>query len=144
MKLPLGEPAVPLVKVLAIDPGREKCGVAVVTEHGEVLLRRIFRRAELIAALAPVVKQHAIEIIVLGDATSSKPLVAELTAAFPGAAIHLVDEAHSTLIARALYWRAHPPGGWRRFVPLSLQNPPVAIDDYAAVILAQRYLDKQP
>ncbi|HKM17981.1 MAG TPA: pre-16S rRNA-processing nuclease YqgF, partial [Limnochordia bacterium] len=35
----------------------------------------------------------------------------------------------------------HPPRGWRRLLPVSLQTPPVPIDDYVAVILAQRYLD---
>ena len=141
MNLSSIEPAIPLLKIVAIDPGREKCGVAVVTLQGEVLLRRIFGRADLVSAIAPILKLHAIETLVVGDSTGSKQLVTELTARFPQTAIAVVDETHSTLAARAIYWKAHPPSGWRRIVPLSLQNPPVAIDDYAAVVLALRYLE---
>lgn len=139
MNRPTVNAAVPLERVLAIDPGRDKCGVAIVTASGEVLTRRIYRRAEMPDVLLPLLKQHAIENIVVGGATTSKTLVAQLKALLPHLSIKTIDEAHSTLRARALYWQSHPPQGWRRLLPLSLQTPPVAIDDYAAVVLARRH-----
>jgi RNase H-fold protein (predicted Holliday junction resolvase) len=51
-----------------------------------------------------------------------------------------VDERETTLRARSLYFADHPPRGWRRLIPLGMQMPPRPIDDYAAVLIARRYL----
>jgi hypothetical protein len=58
----------------------------------------------------------------------------------PEVDITTVDETGSTLEARVLYWQEHRPRGWRRLVPLSLQVPPEPVDDFAAVVLARRFL----
>ena len=41
------------------------------------------------------------------------------------------------------YWREHPPRGLMRLIPVTMQVPPVPVDDYVAVILAERYFDKK-
>ena len=46
----------------------------------------------------------------------------------------------ATELAKKAYWKAKPPRGWRRLLPVSMQVPPVPVDDFVAVILAQRYL----
>ena len=46
--------------------------------------------------------------------------------------------------ARELYFREHPPRGWRRLVPTGLQLPPVPVDDYAAILIARRFLARDP
>ena len=51
----------------------------------------------------------------------------------------LVDEKYSTEEARSRYWQCHPPSGLRRLIPVTMQTPPVPVDDYVAVILAERY-----
>jgi hypothetical protein len=55
-------------------------------------------------------------------------------------AVCLAEEAETTLVARRRYFRDHPPRGWRRLLPLSLQVPPEPYDDYAAAIIGERYL----
>jgi hypothetical protein len=54
-----------------------------------------------------------------------------------------VDERETTLRARALYFADHPPRGWRRLIPLGLQLPPRPIDDYAAILIARRFLGER-
>jgi hypothetical protein len=54
--------------------------------------------------------------------------------------VHSVDEKNSTLEARPLYWQEYPRRGLLRLLPISLLAPPVAIDDFAAVVLGRRFL----
>ena len=135
------------MQVLAIDPGREKCGVALARLNSgsevQVLERAIWPRAQFLERLHDLLQLHQVEAFVLGDATSSRELRADLEREHAGIAIHIVDERNSTLEARPLYWQANPPRGWRRLVPLSLQSPPCAIDDFAAHVLAIRFAQSQ-
>lgn len=137
------------MQVLAIDPGREKCGVALArldssTDDAlQVLELAIWPRAQFLERLGELLERQEIQAFVLGDATSSRELQAELASRHAGIPIHVVDERNSTLEARPLYWAAHPPRGWRRMVPLSLQTPPRAIDDFAAQVLAIRFSQSQ-
>jgi RNase H-fold protein (predicted Holliday junction resolvase) len=57
--------------------------------------------------------------------------------------VQLVEEKNTTLEARKLYWDIHPPKGWRRIVPLSLQVPPRCIDDLAACCILRRALQTE-
>jgi RNase H-fold protein (predicted Holliday junction resolvase) len=140
-------------KVLSIDPGREKCGVAIVeSTAGQslssdasgnspfvVLRQEIVPRQQMMARLGELIECFLPDAFLLGNATTSKALATGLVGQWPQIALHIVDEAGSTLAARDLFWKAHPPRGWRRCVPLSLQYPPVPLDDFAALVLAQRF-----
>lgn len=126
--------------ILAIDPGRAKCGLAVVDAAGIILLHRICPRRDMQQVLPGLVTEYAISQMVLGGATTSRALHTELRAWLPQVPVATVDETGSTLAARGLYWQLYPPQGWRRFVPLSLQMPPEPLDDLAAVILARRFM----
>ena len=134
------------MKVLSIDPGREKCGAAVVEfqnhksgDDGKVLWRAILPRTTLSEDLRPIVLEHSPNFLIVGHSTGSANLSSELTAMFPSLPPEIIEESHSTLEARVLYWQAHPRRGWRRAVPLSLQTPPAAIDDFAAIVIARRF-----
>lgn len=133
--------------ILAIDPGREKCGLALVSPQGEVLLRRIVTRRDVETEVLALLQSTPVARIVLGDATTSRQLHESLRQGLEAQGIdcplEAVNETGSTLEARALYWQANPPRGWRRFVPLSLQVPPEPLDDFAAVVLARRFLQAQ-
>jgi RNase H-fold protein (predicted Holliday junction resolvase) len=52
----------------------------------------------------------------------------------------LVDERETTLRARARFFVDHPPRGWRRLVPRGMLLPDRPIDDYAALLIAERHL----
>jgi hypothetical protein len=81
---------------------------------------------------------YEVECVVVGDGTGSKR-VFELLAGLP-VPVRLVTEQGSTLAARLRYFRDHPPRGWRRLLPLSVQVPPEPYDDYAAEVLGEQYL----
>lgn len=128
--------------ILAIDPGRNKCGLAVVFQ-GKTLLQEIVDRANILQRIADVLPSTG--AIVVGDRTGSKDFIAELKAANPTivSRITTIDEHLSSVEARSLYWQVNPPKGIKRLIPTSLQEPPVPIDDFVAVILAQRFIDSK-
>jgi len=94
--------------------------------------------------VASWVGRHRVALAVVGNRTGSAEVLAELTRIVPGLAVVLVEEAGTTLEARRLYFADHPPRGWRRLVPRSMQLPPEPYDDYAAIALARRYLRRGP
>lgn len=126
--------------LLAIDPGKDKCGLAVVSLAGEVLQRQIIATSQMPQVLPDWLQRYEIEQIIIGDSTTSKAMRATLSTVAAGVEVISVEEKNSTLEARELYWRENPPRGWRRVLPLSLQEPPEPVDDFAAIVLAQRFL----
>lgn len=126
--------------VAAIDPGREKCGVAVVDEDGNVLDQAVVVTARLADELTERTEKFRTSRILLGNGTTSRAAEETIRAALPDIPVDIVDEYRTTDDAKIAYWKAHPPTGWRRFIPTGMQVPPTPVDDYVAVILAQRYL----
>ena len=130
--------------VIGVDPGREKCGVAAVDAVRGVLARAVVATEALETALGELLAAYPAETVVLGDGTSAKRAAKRLgpLVAARGAQLVLADEYRTTDAARTRYWREHPPRGWRALLPTTMQTPPVPVDDYAAVILAERHLER--
>lgn len=126
--------------VLAIDPGRDKCGVAVLASDGRVLVQRVVPTAELDAAVGELIQSYA-PTVIMGDGTTSTDAKKRVEAL--GVPVLLVDEYRTTDAAKCAYWEAHPPRGWRCLVPRGMLVPPVPVDDFVAVILAQRFLENR-
>lgn len=128
--------------VIAIDPGRCKCGVAVVRGvAAEVLQRVVVPTDRVRETLADLCARYHPDVILLGNGTTSAGIakvVEEL-----GLRVELVDEKLTSLAARRRYFVENPPRGLRRLIPTSMQTPPEPCDDYVAVILAERYLATQ-
>ena len=59
---------------------------------------------------------------------------------YPRLELVVVDEYRTTELAKGEYWKAHPPTGWRRLLPVTMQVPPVPVDDFVAVLLGRRYI----
>ena len=129
--------------VAAVDPGRDKCGLAVVSDAGEVLLQRVIATEHLEEEAKAVVAAHGPACFLLGNGTTSKKAESRLRSAIPSLPVQVVDEYRTTELARKEYWKANPPSGWRRLLPTSMQVPPVPVDDFVAVLLAKRYLSAQ-
>lgn len=122
--------------VLAVDPGTGKCGLAVVgREHG-CLQRMIVNREDLLTQVRQCLESFPVERVLVGGATGSKPVVQELKQHL-SVPIEVVNEFRTTERARGRYFKDHPPRGFWRLVPLGLQTPAVAIDDYAAIVMAE-------
>lgn len=125
--------------VLAIDPGREKCGVALLA--GPTTLERcVLATADLVAYVTATLSRHALRAVVVGNRTGAAEVEGRLKQHFPGLRILAAEEEGTTLEARRLYFADHPPRGLRRLLPRSLLTPPEPYDDYAAVALGRRYV----
>ncbi len=125
--------------VLGIDPGTRKAGFAIVDgADGAVIERGIEPIDALLARAKILVERHEVVTIALGAGTNATALSAALAPL--GVPVRPVDERETTLRARSLYFADNPPRGWRRLIPLGMQVPPRPIDDYAAVLIARRYL----
>jgi len=124
--------------VLGVDPGRSKAGFAVVDPGGGVVARGIETIEDLPARLTRVLAARKIDAIALGRGTNGRA-VRRLLEGF-GLPIHWVDEFETSRAARCLYFVDHPPRGWRRLIPTGLQLPDGPVDDYAAIVIARRYL----
>ena len=124
---------------MGIDPGRDKCGVAVLTAAGEIKYQRVVATEELDSALKNLAAQFQIEAVILGDGTTHKAAAQKISAA--GLKFQLVDEKHTTEEARREFWKKNPPRGWRKFLPTSMQVPPEPVDAIVAEILVKRFLN---
>jgi RNase H-fold protein (predicted Holliday junction resolvase) len=130
--------------VLAVDPGRSKCGLAVVSRDGTVVSRLIVPTAEIptsVVRIAALLKPLA---ILVGDGTGSKAVRTALATQNPACPIITVDERHTSERARARYVAEHRARGWRRLLPASLRTPESEYDDYVAILLAERWWTSNP
>jgi RNase H-fold protein (predicted Holliday junction resolvase) len=132
--------------IISIDPGREKCGIAAVHRQKGILHKCIIETSALSTIVEEWVTKYQTKIVIMGNGTSSKEAKKLLeNIEINGEALHvtLVDEYRTTDEGRRRYWRENPPQGLRRLIPVTMQTPPHPVDDYVAVILAERYLGKK-
>ena len=127
--------------VLAIDPGASRWGLAVVSAEGECVAKRVVPSADGPAAVAELLREYSVRAVVLGDRTGASSALASLRGFGLHHQVELVPEHGSTLEARRLYFQCNPPRGIWMLIPRGLLIPPVPIDDYAAWVLALRYLE---
>jgi RNase H-fold protein (predicted Holliday junction resolvase) len=125
---------------LGFDPGKDKCGVAVVDSTGVASYHEVISSDTLLEQLPALCAQWQVSQIVMGDRTTAKQWQKKLTQALPEMPIFLVDEHYSSLAARDLYWEMYPPQGLQRLIPQGMRLPPRPIDDLVAIILVRRYL----
>jgi RNase H-fold protein (predicted Holliday junction resolvase) len=126
--------------ILGFDPGKDKCGVAVMDGDRSLLYHQTIVTAEIIAQITALRQQYSIDLIVMGDQTTAKQWQQKLTTALPNLPIDLVDERYSSLEARDRYWQMYPPNFLTSLIPQGMRQPPCPIDDLVAIILIERYL----
>ena len=124
--------------IAGVDPGRDKCGVAVLNSDGEIFFEEVIETAEFETTLKNLLAQYKFKLVILGDGTTHKN--AEKILRGLNLEVKIVDEKHTTEQARLLYWKKNPPRGWRKFLPTSLQVPPAPVDGIVAEILVKRHL----
>ncbi|HEY9887788.1 MAG TPA: Holliday junction resolvase RuvX [Candidatus Obscuribacterales bacterium] len=128
--------------ILGFDPGRQKCGLAVMGLDRVLLHRAVVAAAEVLTAIAQLQAQYPISLIVMGDQTSAADWQQTLTQLQQLPRVVLVDERYSSLEARDRYWQLYPPQGLQRLLPQGLRQPPGPIDDIVAMLLIERYLNR--
>ena len=130
--------------VLAIDPGTSKCGMALVKRNSanelELVWRAIAPSGDLAAHVDEAHKVSPFSLVIIGGGTSGQNVVHRVREHIPSMGILVVDEKDTTMQARERYWTHHKRRGWRRFLPSTMQVPPEPVDDFVAMILAERVL----
>ena len=130
--------------LLGLDPGRDKCGVAVMNDRQEVIYHQVIDSDQAIADLTQLSQQYNLDLIVMGDGTTSKNWRQQIESDLTTVPVVTVNETNSTLEARDRYWVMYPPKGLQRMVPPGLRVPPRPVDDIVAIILIERYLIDAP
>lgn len=132
-----------MMYVAGVDPGSEKCGIALLDVNGSILDKKVVVRSDLISSLSTWSRQYVPLTIVIGDRTGFNLVAEEIKGSeWAGqlSKVVPVDEHLTTLQARKRYFAEHGSRGLKRLIPTTMQLPPVPYDDYVAVILAERYL----
>lgn len=137
---------------LAIDPGRQKFGWAFLEgisllcsgisstsslgDFSEKVGKSLWEYLDdfILEGKLESVRGKIVDKVFLGDGTGRDRFFSHLVRDF--SEVVVVNERNSTLEARSIYWKLHPPRGWRRLLPLSLQVPPRSVDDLAAYCIA--------
>lgn len=130
-------------KIIALDPGRKKCGYAVVDSTLSVLQQEVVETERLLEMIEEGLKRYKIDKIILGNGTNFQAIKEILEEHFPHLTIIIMEERYSTLQARKRYFTVNPPRLLWRLIPVSLRVPPVPYDDWVAVILAEKYFQNK-
>lgn len=127
--------------VAALDPGLCKCGLVRSDSARQQLLDALILPPQACReTLLRWHQQQTLSAVLLGDGTCSGSWQEQLRAA--GIPVLLRNEWGTTLAARRRYWQQWPPRGWRRLIPEGLRVPPRDLDDVAAQILLERWLER--
>jgi RNase H-fold protein (predicted Holliday junction resolvase) len=141
MTIPDSPPTQPVI--LGFDPGRDKCGLAVMGVDRQLYYHEVVSSDSAIAAILALRQKYPISLLVMGDQTTAKrwkqKLSQELTDSL---SIILIDERYTTLEARDRYWQMYPPKGLTKLLPQGMRQPPRPIDDIVAILLIERYLNR--
>ena len=126
-------------KVIAIDPGHKKCGLLLADlECSLVIDGKISLNSSVVNLINYWRENHSVELILLGNGTTSKYWQSELLAENISP-IELVDERMTTLRARERYLEIFPPKSFMQFIPKGLILTPKNIDVVVSLILIEDY-----
>lgn len=132
--------------VLAIDPGRSKCGIAVCTprddsDRPKILHREVVQTDKLVMHVMMLLDMHQPNVVLIGDGTQSATLRKAVGKVLPeGMPFHEVPEAFTSQRVRARLQKEWLPKGLVRLLPHGLRPAPKAYDDYVAALLAEDWL----
>ena len=130
----------PSPALLGFDPGRSKCGLAVVGLDRVLHFHEVIPVESVPRTIQNLRSTYSVSSIGMGDQTGSQRWKKELSALPNAPRITLVDERYSSLEARDRYWEMYPPKGLSKLMPQSLRSIPRPIDDIVAILLVERYL----
>lgn len=129
--------------ILGLDPGRDKCGLAVMGADHIIYWHQVVAATQVIESVNTLFQTYPISLLVMGNQTTSEKWYQNLRSGFSASLrIIKIDERYSTLEAREKYWQMYPPQGIRSLIPRQLRTINRPIDDIVAIILIERYLEQ--
>ncbi len=128
--------------ILGFDPGRQKCGLAIMGLDRRLYYHEVVQSESTIAVIDQLRRDFPVSLVVMGNQTSSADWKQQLSERAEPVRLILVDERYSSLEARDRYWQMYPPRGLTRLLPQGMRQPPRPIDDIVAILLIERYLER--
>lgn len=128
--------------ILGFDPGRQKCGLAIMGLDRSLYYHQVVPAQDAIATIEELRQQFPVSMVIMGNQTSASDWKQRLAETIDPPRVILVDERYSSLEARDRYWLMYPPQGLIRLVPHGMRTPPRPIDDIVAILLIERYLER--
>lgn len=129
--------------ILGFDPGRDKCGLAVMGLDRQLYSHQVLPAKQVITTINNLQEKFPISLIVMGDQTTAKEWQKLLqTNLLKPVNIIMVDERYTSLEARDRYWQMYPPQGLIKILPPGIRTPSQPIDDIVAILLIERYLNR--
>ncbi len=126
--------------ILGFDPGRDKCGLAVMGREPKLYYHQVVPAEKAITTMVGLRQQFQISLIVMGDQTTAKEWQQKIIQELLSISIVMVDERYTSLEARDRYWQMYPPTGLSRLIPQGMRQPPRPVDDIVAILLIEKYL----
>jgi len=126
--------------LLGFDPGRDKCGLALVRDDGRIICNQVIGSEQVLPTIQQWCANYQVDKLIMGNQTTSQTWQKHLHRWIPTLVIQTVDERYSTLQARDRYWELYPPQGIMRLLPKGMRLPPRPIDDIVAILLVERAL----
>lgn len=131
--------------VLALDPGSDKVGYAVVyydLSHGEMGIAYLSEMQRVFRRFCATDVDDRPQAVVMGNGTAAAVLCRLYNDLQLDISVRFAEERNTTYKARGRYFAENPPTGIWRLVPLGLQTPPRPVDDYAAWLIGEKYLSE--
>lgn len=125
--------------ILSIDPGRKKCGIALVDYKLRYIAGEVVNNERLMDRVKNYLGKYQIKSIVVGSGTNSENIIAVIKKNFPELFITVITEEDTTRLARRYFFEHNPPTGWLKLIPISLRIPPRPYDDFAAYVIARKF-----
>lgn len=132
--------------ILALDPGSDKVGFAVVyydLTHGELGIAYLSEMQRVLRRFCLPGQPDLPQAVVIGNGTAAGILCRLYNDQQFEIPVYFAEERNTTAKARGRYFAEHPPTGLWKLVPLGLQLPPRPVDDYAAWLIGEKYLTEQ-
>ena len=131
--------------IIAVDPGRSKSGVAVVSGPNpiKILEHFVVESTALVEELQDILQRLPdVSCLVMGNGTGSAVLVSTVRDSLPLLDLKLVDEHGTSEQARARFVAEESFPLLQRLLPRGLRTPTRPYDDYVAIILAEQYFGR--
>ena len=127
--------------ILAVDPGRDKCGFAVLTRDGVIIQKAVVLADDFAVRIADFINTFKPEIYAVGSGTHSRSAF-DILKSVVDQDVMVIDETGSTLQGRELAWMENPTSGFIGMLPKVFWPTPPDVDAWAAVVIGRRALRK--
>ena len=127
-----------MFKLIAIDPGKFKCGLVLAELNEKKVYKAITLKSELLGDYIRNLNiVENISVIVIGNGTTSKEIKEKLD--FFKKEIITFEEKNTTYRAKARYFELFPISGWKFLIPREVFILNKNLDAISALIILEDY-----